>query len=258
MLGPAWPQDTGKGIDRRFRAHDEIVVMAGSRCGLPLSFRMATNVGLAMSGPWCPVHQSRRQGTFWTAPNCVHRFIVGRMWRPAVRWRDRHAPMHRRSRASWESRWRRRLLSRLAPSSRDYGHLLSALSQVQLAAAGCPEKFRHHAVWRLAETGVIEERSTGHRGSAETSKYFNDRHLQVRGALNCAEALEPSRTRSRRVVAVSAGNHRDCRCLDGEMLDISDQVVMPQHASPARNSRVQGIGRGWNWCRCCSSGFHAQ
>jgi len=115
------------------------------------------------------------------------------------------------------------------------------LSQVQLAAARLAGKILTTPVWRW-QTGVIEEAFDGRTEVWLKLELFQRTGtFKLRGALNCAEALDPA-ARGHGVVAVSAGNHAIAVAYTAKLLDISAKVVMPQHASPARIALCKELG----------------
>ena len=107
------------------------------------------------------------------------------------------------------------------------------LSQIRLAAERLAGKILTTPVWRW-QTGVIAESF-----DARTEVWLKLELFQrtgtfkLRGALNCAEALDAT-ARRHGVVAVSAGNHAIAVAYTAKLLGISAKVVMPRHASPAR------------------------
>src|SRR5882757_11357082 len=115
------------------------------------------------------------------------------------------------------------------------------LSQIQLAAERLAGKILETPVWRW-QTGIIEESF-----DASTEVWLKLELFQrtgtfkLRGALNCAEALDAA-ARRHGVVAVSAGNHAIAVAYMVNQLAITAKVVMPQHASPARIALCKELG----------------
>lgn len=115
------------------------------------------------------------------------------------------------------------------------------LSQIRLAAGRLAGKILATPVWRW-QTGIVEQAF-----DAPTEVWLKLELFQrtgtfkLRGALNCAEALDAA-ARRRGVVAVSAGNHAIAVAYAARLLGITAKVVMPQHASPARIAMCKELG----------------
>jgi threonine dehydratase len=115
------------------------------------------------------------------------------------------------------------------------------LSQIRCAAERLAGGILETPVWRW-QTGIIEE---SFDGSTEVwlklELFQRTGTFKLRGALNCAEALDAT-ARRHGVVAVSAGNHAIAVAYTAKLLGITAKVVMPQHASPARIARCKELG----------------
>src|SRR5260221_4134990 len=115
------------------------------------------------------------------------------------------------------------------------------LNEIRRAAERLAGKILETPVWRW-QTGIIEESFDD-----STEIWLKLELLQrtgtfkLRGALNCAEALDAS-ARRHGVVAVSAGNHAIAVAYAAKLLGITAKVVMPQHASPARIALCKELG----------------
>ena len=115
------------------------------------------------------------------------------------------------------------------------------LPRIGQAAARLAGKILETPVWRW-QTGIAAE----YFGDAaefwlKLELFQRTGSFKLRGALNCAEALDAA-GRARGVVAVSAGNHAIAVAYAAKVLRISAKVVMPQHASPARIAQCEGFG----------------
>jgi threonine dehydratase len=115
------------------------------------------------------------------------------------------------------------------------------LSQIRLAADRLAGKILTTPVWRW-QTGIIEasfDEST--EVWLKLELFQRTGTFKLRGALNCAEALDAT-ARRHGVVAVSAGNHAIAVAYTAKLLGMSAKVVMPQHASPARIAMCKELG----------------
>ena len=123
----------------------------------------------------------------------------------------------------------------------DPPHEFPTLDRIQAASRRLAGKLLTTPVWRW-QTGVVEELLGG--GTEVWLKlelFQRTGTFKLRGALNCAEALDPA-ARRRGVVAVSAGNHAIAVAYTARLVGSSATVVMPQHASPARIAICQQLG----------------
>jgi threonine dehydratase len=115
------------------------------------------------------------------------------------------------------------------------------LTQIRLTAERLAGKILETPVWRW-QTGIIEE---SFDASTEVwlklELFQRTGSFKLRGALNCAEALDGA-ARRHGVVAVSAGNHAIAVAYTAKLLGITAKVVMPQHASPARIALCRELG----------------
>jgi threonine dehydratase len=115
------------------------------------------------------------------------------------------------------------------------------LNEIQRTAQRLAGKIIMTPVWRW-QTGIIEESfDESTEVWLKLELFQRTGTFKLRGALNCAEALDAT-ARRRGVVAVSAGNHAIAVAYTAKLLGITAKVVMPQHASPARIAVCQQFG----------------
>jgi threonine dehydratase len=115
------------------------------------------------------------------------------------------------------------------------------LKQIRLAAERLAGKILKTPAWRW-QTGIMEQTFDGRTEVWLKLELFQRTGtFKLRGALNCAEALDAT-ARLHGVVAVSAGNHAIAVAYTAKLLGITAKVVMPQHASPARVALCKELG----------------
>ncbi len=116
-----------------------------------------------------------------------------------------------------------------------------SLTQIRRTAERLAGKVLTTPVWRW-QTGIVQQvLSPATEVWLKLELWQNTGTFKLRGALNCAEALDADAKR-RGLVAFSAGNHAIAAAYAARVAGSAIKVVMIQHASPARIAACRALG----------------
>jgi len=227
-----------------------------------VSFKNGYEVGAALSGPlvsgpsnlgmhgYVPERPELRSSFFIVGPPCGGRPVAGR---------DRHAADCADAREHHGNLVaRRRVKPAGARIAMPPGIGYPTLSQIQLAAERLSRKDSHEhpcGAGRRHHRRIVRRL---HRSLLKLELFQRTGTFKLRGALNCAEALDATARGSRRGRPSAREIMRLPSLNTAKLLGITAKVVMPQHASPARIALCKELGAEVILVARCPSGVCAQ